>query len=82
MMEPYRPFVDEVVFGLSGAIGKNWSRMSFDSHVKREVLNVVGCDVLIDGLCYPLALALERTAQSLADVVTEKSMKVLLPEFA
>lgn len=56
--------------------------MSFDSRVKREVLNVVGCDVLIDGLCYPLALALDRTAQSLADVVTEKSVDVLLPEFA
>ena len=82
MMEPYRPFVDEVVFGLPETIGRNWSRMSFDSRVKREMLNVVGCDVLIDGLCYPLALALDRTAQSLADVVTEKSVDVLLPEFA
>ena len=82
MMEPHRPFVDEVVFGLPETIGRNWSRMSFDSRVKREMLNVVGCDVLIDGLCYPLALALDRTAQSLADVVTEKSVDVLLPEFA
>lgn len=82
MMEPYRPFVDEVVFGLPESIGKNWSRMSIDNRVKRELLNVVGCDVLINGLCYPLAQALDRTAQSLADVVTEKSMKVLLPEFA
>ena len=81
MMEPYRPFVDEIVFGLTDVFGKSWSRMNFDSRVRRELLNVVGCDVLIDGLCYPLALALDKTAQSLADVVTEKSANVLLPEF-
>ena len=82
MMEPYRPFVDEIVFGLTDMFGKSWSRMNFDSRIRRELLNVVGCDVLIDGLCYPLALALDKTAQSLADVVTEKSANVLLPEFA
>lgn len=82
MMEPYRPFVDEIVFGLPEAVGKSWSKMNFDRQVKREMLNVVGCDVSIEGFRYPLALALDKTAQSLADVVTEKSVDVLLPEFA
>ena len=82
MMEPYRPFVDEIVFGLPEAVGKSWSKMNFDRQVKREILNVVGCDVSIEGFRYPLALALDKTAQSLADVVTEKSVDVLLPEFA
>lgn len=82
MMEPYRPFVDEIVFGLPDVIGKNWTRMNFDSRVKRELMNVVACDVSIGGLCYPLALALDRTAQSLADVVMENGNAILLPEFA
>ena len=63
-------------------LGKNWAKMSFDSQVKRALLNVVGCDVRVGGLCYPLALALDRTAQSFADVVLEKGRVILLPEFA
>ena len=82
MMEPYRPFVDEIVFELPVMVGKNWAGMHFDSSVKRELLNVVGCDVMIDGLCYPLALALDRTAQSLADVMLGKGAALQLPEFA
>ena len=82
MMEPYRPFVDEIVFGLPHTIGKDWVRMSFDSRVKRELLNVVGCEVLIGGMCYPLALSLDRTAQSLADVVLGRGADLQLPEFA
>lgn len=81
MMEPYRPFVDEIVFGLPEVLGKDWTRIGFDVQVKHEVVKVVGCDVQMDGLCYPLVLALDRTAQSLADVVTEKAVNVLLPEF-
>ena len=82
MMEPYRPFVDEIVFGIPAKLGKNWARINFDSQVKHELLNVVGCDVLIGGLRYPLALALDKTAQSLADVVLGRGAILQFPEFA
>lgn len=82
MMEPYRPFVDEIVFGLPKRLGTSWAKMDLDGQVRRELLNVVACDVSLGGLRYPLALALDRTAQSLADVVIGKGTAVLLPEFA
>ena len=70
-----------IVFGLPEVIGKNWSRISLDSQVKRELLNAAGCDVLIGGLSYPLALALGKTAQSLADVALGRGTVIQFPEF-
>lgn len=74
--------MDEVVFALPSRIGRSWERLSLDSQLKHELLNVLVCDVSIEGLRHPLMSALDRTAQSFADVVQGKREQVLLPEFA
>ena len=78
IMEPYRPFVDALVFDIVG-MGKDISEL--DKGIKSELLRIPALDVLIDGKKSPLMNAMSRTTNSLFECFEGSRRKVLYPEF-
>jgi CRISPR-associated protein Cas1 len=78
IMEPYRPFVDEVVVGIvqSGA-----SYNTLDITLKKQLLSIPTLDIKIDGKRSPLMVGLQRTTASLAECFEGTNRKILYPEF-
>jgi CRISP-associated protein Cas1 len=68
LMEPYRPFVDNIVRTLHLEHGEHY--LSKES--KTALLAVLSNDVMIDGIRRPLLLALSMTSSSLADCYARK----------
>ncbi len=77
MMEPYRPFVDQVVRSI---IDKTSAVDDITREHKVKLLEIPRMDTLINGETSPLMLAMQRTAASLAKCYTGESRKLLLPE--
>lgn len=75
VMEPYRPYVDNLVYDL---IEKGAEEMS--TSVKAELQLIATKDVVINGVMRPLDLALSYTSASLAHCFGQKSKKIVLPE--
>lgn len=74
MMEPYRPYVDDIVFQLS----KNGvQELNKDS--KTAILRVLSCDVKIGQVTRPLQIALTITTASLVRYYAGESKKISLP---
>lgn len=75
VMEPYRPFVDEIVYHLyfDGAISV------LDSKSKHELLRVLFADVSICKLTRPLEIALSITTASLLKVLKGEQKALSLP---
>jgi CRISPR-associated protein Cas1 len=78
IMEPYRPFVDTVVFEML-ATGGNISELS--PNIKSQLLMIPALDVFIDGSRSPLMVAMSRTTNSLYECFLGSSRKILYPEF-
>lgn len=83
IMEPYRPFVDDLV--LSGEppfkdIPDDSTTVSHD--MKKALLRLLAADVIINGMRRPLANALSYTSASLASCFEGKETKISYPEFA
>jgi len=79
IMEPYRPFCDELVYQLfsDGTIeNENITRDQ-----KAKLLSIATCDVLIDGKKSPLMVALSRTTNSLFECFEGTRRKIVYPEF-
>ena len=74
IMEPYRPYVDEIVAQLS----KNVTQ-ELDKNSKAAILRVLGCDVKIGQVTRPLQIALTITAASLVRYYAGESKKISLP---
>ncbi len=79
MMEPYRPFVDYVVFQL---VRNNGQYLEMSPSMKKALLEIPAMDVLIDGKKSPMMNAVQRTTASLAKCFEGKARKILYPEFA
>ncbi len=78
LMEPYRPFVDQLVCQLVSI----YSRLDeIPKEVKVELLKIPAIDVQIDEETSPLMNAVQRTAYSLAKCYSGEQRKLLLPEF-
>lgn len=62
IMEPFRPYVDEIVFleWADGATG-------LDRQTKSELVNVLYCDTVFQKITRPLHIGLQITAASLAE---------------
>lgn len=75
IMEPYRPFVDEIVYHLyyDGAINE------LDSQTKRRLLRVLFSDVKMGKVTRPLENALSLTTASLLKMYKGESDKLSLP---
>lgn len=76
VMEPYRPYVDEIVFEL-------YSRgcVELSKNAKMDIMRLLTCDVSIGQLRRPLQIALTMTTASLMKYYSGKLKKLSLPVF-
>ena len=77
IMEPYRPYVDQVVCGLWAAATEP---VEMTTDVKKRLLAVPAMDVVLDGQKSPLMNAVQRTTAGLAKCYEGKTRKLIYPE--
>lgn len=77
IMEPYRPYVDELVVGYTD---ENGYPNELTPDIKRVMLSIPVLDVRINGQRSPLMLATSQTAASLARCFSGESRKLIYPE--
>ena len=79
VMEPYRPFIDKVVWNI---VRQNGSYLELSPNMKKDLLNIPAMDVMINEEKSPLMVAVQKTTASLAKCFEGKQRKILYPEFA
>lgn len=77
LMEPYRPYVDEIVHQMLNEFGPV---KELEKEHKAVLLKIPAIDVVIDGEKSPLMLATQRTAVSLVKCFEGSQRKLLYPE--
>jgi CRISPR-associated protein Cas1 len=77
IMEPYRPYVDQVVCQI---IRGNGRFLDMTPNMKKALLEIPAMDVRIDDQKSPLMNAVQRTTASLAKCFDGSSRKLLYPE--
>jgi CRISPR-associated protein Cas1 len=77
LMEPYRPYVDQVVCGIIKDYG---IREDIDIDIKTMLLKIPTIDVMLDDEQSPLMNATQRTAVSLIKCYSGEHRKLLYPE--
>jgi CRISP-associated protein Cas1 len=78
IMEPYRPFVDKIVFDI---IAENPKNFELNTEMKKKLLIIPLLDVIIDGQKSPLMIAMQRTTSSLYLCFSGDKRKLLFPTF-
>ncbi len=78
IMEPYRPFVDKVVWTI---VRMNGKYLEIIPNMKKELLGIPAMDVIINGEKSPLMVAVQKTTASLAKCYEGKARKIMYPEF-
>lgn len=76
IMEPYRPYVDQVVCQI---IRSNGRFLEMTPTMKKMLLSVPAIDVMIDDQKSPLMNAVQRTTASLCKCFSGESRKLLYP---
>lgn len=79
VMEPYRPFVDKVVYEI---IANGEAQDELNQSLKRQLLAIPQMDVMMDGERSPLMVGVQRTTASLAKCFEGKQKKIVYPEFS
>jgi CRISPR-associated protein Cas1 len=79
IMEPYRPFVDTVVYDI---VETGCQLEQLTTQLKAELLAIPAMDVYIDGKQSPLMVAMSRTTNSLYECFEGSRRKLLYPEFS
>lgn len=74
MMEPYRPFVDEIVFRLCIE-----GKVEISKEAKTELLGVLTCDTFFPKVTRPLQIGLSMTMASLAKCYAGTQKNLSLP---
>lgn len=74
LMEPYRPFVDEIVYQLCEE-----GKMELTKETKSELLGVLTCDTFFPKVTRPLQIGLSITMASLAKCYAGKQKNLSLP---
>ena len=77
IMEPYRPYVDELVFGLIQQYGKN---LELTRDIKAKLLTIPTLDVIISGKRSPLMIAASQTTASLYKCFSGELRRIVYPE--
>jgi len=77
IMEPYRPFVDQVVCGI---IRQNGKFLEMTPSMKVELLKIPQMDVIIKGQKSPMFTAIQRTTSSLSKCFEGTAKKILYPQ--
>lgn len=78
IMEPYRPFVDDLVYDIVQT-GEDITELS--TFLKTQLLQIPALNVIIDGKESPLMVALSRTTNSLYECFLGSSRKILYPVY-
>ena len=76
LMEPYRPYADEVV---SGLFQKGEKELT--TAVKAEILKILANDTYFENTTRPLMVGLSQTTASLARCFSGEQKKMVYPEF-
>jgi len=86
IMEPYRPYVDKVVYDI--CISESFTQsetltkeLELTTELKAKLLIIPALDVFIDGEKSPLMIAMQRTTTSLFHCFAGNSRKLLYPVF-
>lgn len=78
IMEPYRPFVDALVYEISSS-GCSISKLT--PSLKTKLLRIPVLDVVVDDKRTPLMNAMSRTTNSLCECFYGNNRRLLYPEF-
>lgn len=76
IMEPYRPYVDLLVYQ---QVRNNGKFLELTPNMKKEFLTLPQLDVNIDGQTSPMMVAITRTTSSLAKCFEGSARKILYP---
>lgn len=76
LMEPYRPFVDEIVYDMAL---RGETELTKDA--KAYLINVLYADTLFDKVKHPLSVGLSMTTTSIAKCLSKEQSKISLPAF-
>lgn len=79
IMEPYRPYVDELVFAIIKEYGYN-NIQEFTREIKARLLSIPTIDVVIGGRRSPLMIAVSQTSASLYRCYSGELRRILYPE--
>ena len=74
IMEPYRPYVDEIVYGMF-----NDGMTELNQKSKSSLLHVLFCDTHFSKVTRPLSIALTMTAASLVKCYSKELDKISYP---
>lgn len=77
LMEPYRPYIDQVVYRMVSEFG---IVKDLEKQHKAVLLNISAMDVMLEGENSPLMLATQRTAVSLVKCFMGEQRKLTYPE--
>ncbi len=77
LMEPFRPYVDDIAYKLFKS-GHN----VLDRESKSELINVLYRDTLVNGKTHPLGIALEMICTSTLKVMSGESKRINVPRFS
>lgn len=78
IMEPYRIYVDNLVYDIVGT-GENIEELN--TFLKTQLLQIPALDVVIDDKLSPLMVAMSRTTNSLYECFSGLSRKILYPVY-
>jgi CRISP-associated protein Cas1 len=78
VMEPYRPFVDAIVYDIVNS-GEDYFEIT--TSIKKKLLDIATADIFIDKERSPLMVGLQRTTSSLAKCYLGEAKKILYPAF-
>ncbi|HRF19734.1 MAG TPA: type II CRISPR-associated endonuclease Cas1 [Chitinophagaceae bacterium] len=77
IMEPYRPYVDQVVCQI---VRMNGKFLEMTASMKKDLLSIPAMDVVLQGRKSPMMNAVSRTTASLVACFEGESRKILYPE--
>ena len=80
IMEPYRPYVDKIVFDIVKNYDGNKEEIELNRELKAQLLQVPAMDVRIDDEKSPLMIAMQRTTASLNKCYEGLQRKIIYPE--
>ena len=78
IMEPYRPFVDELVLNI---VKQNFNYIEITNEIKKKLLSVTLTDVYFNNKKSPLMIGIQKTTSSLVRCYMGESKKIIYPEF-
>ncbi len=78
IMEPYRPFVDEMVIKVIQTMS---DYNNITKEIKQQLLQIPVLDVVLDGKRSPLMIAAQQTTASLYKCYTGELRKIAYPEY-